>query len=291
MKMERYDRQMRFFGMDGQSKIAASRVAVVGAGGLGSHVIQQLALLGVGNVTIIDGQELAETDRNRYVIARQKDPIPGSRKVDLAERLVREINPEIAVQKIPKSLVSEEAFRTIIGADFVFGCLDSEGARLILNELCAAYARPYFDLASDIIPGDPPDYGGRVCVAWDGQGCIVCRGELDLAEAQEDLMGTSNRADRDRLYGVKKAMLGHSGPSVVSINGVVASLGVTEFMVAVTGIRTPKGLLMYRGQRGTVSLSNELPVLDCYYCRGLRGKRDIADVQRYIRAGVGEYLR
>ena len=44
-------------------------------------------------------------------------------------------------------MVSVEAFNAIIRADYVFGCLDCEGARLILNELCAAYVRPYWDLA------------------------------------------------------------------------------------------------------------------------------------------------
>jgi len=53
-------------------------------------------------------------------------------------------------------------------ADYVFGCVNSEGARLILTELCAAYARPYFDSASDIEADDRSRYGGRVCVAWRG---------------------------------------------------------------------------------------------------------------------------
>ena len=146
---ERFDRQMRFFGKEGQERLTATRVAVVGVGGLGTHVVQQLASLGIGGFDLIDSEELAITDRNRYVGVRHDDPIPGTRKVDIGERIIKEIYPRIPVDKIHDSLVSEQAFEAVICADYVFGCLDCEGARLILNELCASYSRPYFDLASD----------------------------------------------------------------------------------------------------------------------------------------------
>lgn len=58
---------------------------------------------------------------------------------------------------------------------------------------------------------------------------------MDITEAQADLAGEAERVDRETLYGIEKGELDRSGPSVVSINGVVASLGVTEFMLAVTG--------------------------------------------------------
>jgi len=291
MNKERFDRQMALFGEEGQMKIAAARVAVVGVGGLGTHVVQQLALLGVGSLALIDSEELDPTNRNRYVTARHDDPCPGTLKVDIGERTATLIDPGVHVDKVPDSLVSEDAFADVIGSDYVFGCLDSEGARLVLNELCAAYGRPYFDLASEVIPGDPLVYGGRVCIAWDGDGCLVCHGLLDVAEAQANLAGPEARRDRDALYGVDRAALGRSGPSVVSINGVVASLGVTEFMAAVTGIRAPKKLLTYYGHMGRLTSPAEPPDADCYYCKAIRGRGAAADVQRYIREGVGAFLR
>ncbi|MDP9225949.1 MAG: ThiF family adenylyltransferase [Actinomycetota bacterium] len=290
MTTERFARHLPLFGEEGQKKLGASRVAVVGVGGLGTHVVQQLGLLGVGHLSLVDPQELATTDRNRTVTARHDDPIPGSRKVDLAERALNRFDPNIKVEKIPKSLMTEEAFAAVMAADYVFGCLDSEGLRLVLNELAAAYARPYFDLASDVLPGDRPAYGGRVCVAWSGDGCLVCRGLLDLGEAQLDLSSPEARRDRDALYGVKRGDLGRSGPSVVSINGAVASLGVTEFMVAVTGLRPPKPALNWYAHLGRLTTPTDPPSADCYYCKGIRGRGDAADVQRYIRDGVGTWL-
>jgi hypothetical protein len=288
---ERFVRQMALFGKEGQEKLGRARVTVVGVGGLGTHVVQQLALLGAGNLALIDSEELDTTNRNRYVGAWHDDPIPGSRKVDLAQRLVNRIDPDISVETLNDSFVSDKGFGLITNADCVFGCLDSEGARLVLNELCAAYARPLVDLASDIIPGGAPNYGGRICFAWDGSGCIVCWGLLDIEEAQSDLAGPNERRDRDAIYGIQRQALGRSGPSVVSINGVVASLGVTEFMVATTGVRAPKRLITYYGHMGRLTAPLEEPAPDCYYCKGIRGQAGAADVERYIRDGVGSYLR
>lgn len=290
-RADRFDRNVLLFGKEGQEKLRAASVAVVGVGGLGTHVVQQLARLGVGAVGVIDSEELDWTNLNRYVGVRHDDPIPGSRKVDLAERLVHSIDPDIRVVKVFDSLVSEQGFEVVYGADYVIGCLDSEGARLILTELCAAYCRPYFDLASDVVSGEKPEYGGRVCAALGGEGCLVCLGVLDVGEAQRELSGPEAHRDQEAIYGVKRSALGRSGPSVVSINGVVASLGVTEFMVAVTGLRPPKRLLFYYGHGGTVRLRTDEPLPDCYYCKGVRGLREKADVERYIRQGVGRWLR
>jgi len=288
---ERFDRQMRFFGKEGQERIAASHVTIIGAGGLGSHVIQQLALMGVGRLTLVDSEELAATDLNRLVGARHDERIPGTAKVDIGVRLIASINPAIEVEAIKDTLVSEAALSAVARADHVFGCLDSEGARLILNEWCAAYSRPYLDLASDILAGEPPSYGGRICVAWNGDGCIVCLGILDIQEAQEDLQGPAEREDRHAIYGVSPEALSRSGPSVVSLNGVVASLAVTEFMVAVTGLRQPNRLMTYHGSTGKVTVSHDQPRTDCYYCKAIRGRGDSVNATRYIREGVGAYLR
>ena len=273
---------MRFFGKEGQERLASASVAIVGVGGLGTHVIQQLTLLGVRRLALIDDEEVDETNRNRYVGVRHDDPVPGTLKVSVGERIVCDINPETETVLIPEPLASRSAFKRIVECDYVFGCLDNEGARLILTELCAAYSRPYFDLASDILTEEGL-YGGRMCVAWDGSGCLHCYDELDAVAAREDLMNTDVRRDRQAIYGVSKDVLGDVGPSVVSINGAVASLGVTEFMLAVTKVRDrPRGLLTYRAHTGVVAVSGDDPDPGCYYCHAIRGKAEKADVDRYL---------
>ena len=135
---DRFKRQMPLFGEAGQAKLRAASVVVVGVGGLGTHVVQQLALLGVGKLSLIDAEELDGTNRNRYIGGWHDDPIPGSAKVYLGKRLIGMIDPDITVATLYDSFVTEAGFARVRASDYVFGCLDSEGARLILNELCAA---------------------------------------------------------------------------------------------------------------------------------------------------------
>jgi molybdopterin-synthase adenylyltransferase len=278
--MDRFDRSTRLFGKEGLARIQATKLAIVGAGGIGTHVIQQTALLGTRDYAIIDDQTLDITNLNRYVGVTPNDV--GTPKVVLAERLVHSIDPLANVGKINNVLASNDPFDAIKRADIVFGCIDNEGARLVLTEVCAAYAKPLFDLASDTEATDRTRYGGRVIAAFLGNGCPVCLGELDLAEANDDLSTPEQRRQRDALYGVNRADLDDAGPAVVSINGVVASLAVTEFMVHVTGIRPPQPVLTYHGHLAKVTTRSEPPPKDCYYCSGIWNHRERADVERYF---------
>lgn len=280
---ERYDRNIRFFGKTGQEIIRSASVAVVGIGGLGTHVVQQLSLLGVGELILIDNEELKRTNLNRYVGARYDDPIPGTRKVDLGERIANCIDPSVRVKKVFGTLLSEQSFEEIIKVEYVFGCVDNDSSRFVLNELCAAYCLPYFDLASDIIPESPLSYGGRVTVAWDGNGCLYCSDILDMKEVQIELDNPDVIRERDAIYGLKRSLLAETGPSVVSINGVIASVAVTEFAVSITGIRKPRRNITYHGHLGKATDGIDEPYADCYYCKRIRGSREKANITRYIR--------
>jgi hypothetical protein len=92
----------------------------------------------------------------------------------------------------------------------------------------------------------------------DGSRCLVCLpGILDQAETARDRMSPEQRDADRRIYGVDQDALAATGPAVVSVNGVVASLGVTEFMVYVSGLRQPAAQLTYRGDFGTVTLPSD----------------------------------
>lgn len=284
----RFARHMPLFGEEGQRRIRETRIVLVGTGGVGSHVLQQLAFLGVTTFTIIEPDSLEESNQNRLIGSRWDDD-EGSSKLKIAERLVRAIEPGPVLTLVDSTVVSEDAYDAVKMADVVIGCVDKDGPRLILNELCSAYERPYIDVASDVIPDDPPQWGGRVVVNLNGGGCLVCLDEIDTEEAARQIAGPEGEEQRRAIYGIDEDALAGGGPSVVSVNGVVASLAVTEFMAAVTGLRKPVPVLTYRGWQGIVSKRDEVRP-DCYYCTGVRGQREQADVERYIRDGVGLYL-
>lgn len=279
----RFERQIRLFGHDGQEKLGRAQVAVVGAGGLGSAVIQQLAHLGVGELRIIDHDIVEESNLNRLIGATPQDALEQAPKVAVMERMVTAIDPGIAVRIVREQLQTDAALAAIRECSHVLGCLDNDGARLILTELCSAYEIPYIDLASGVEGESPIAYGGRVFVSTDSTGCLSCYGELDPEEVRENLESLESRRNREAVYGVDAEALTDSGPSVLSINSVIASLAVTEFMVMVTGLREPSRLLTYRGHMGgRVAPSQDQPsTRDCYYCHEIRGKRDAAQIDRY----------
>jgi hypothetical protein len=276
----RFDRNERLFGKDGQAAIRATHVVLVGAGGLGTHVAQQLALLGVAAITPVDFEELSKSNRNRYVGAWASDPIPGLRKVDLVARTVGLIDPTIRVRPVHTPFPSLDSLAALRKADYVFGCVDGDGPRFILNEACIAFNKPLFDLASDV--PEPGAYGGRVVAVLRDGGCLHCRGVLDAKEVRRYLSPVEALENEDAVYGIRRSALGETGPSVVSINGVVASLAVTEFMAAVSGLREPARHLEYRGHLGTVSKRVDKPSAGCYLCEGLRGLGDAAQLERYV---------
>ena len=277
----RFDRNERLFGKEGQQALSRTRVAIVGVGGLGTHVVQQLALLGVGELTLIDHEELSASNRNRYIGAWHDDPIPGSFKVELGQRLSKLIDPSTKVSVISDRFPSSTALKALSDSDYVFGCVDSDGVRFVLNETCLAYKRPYFDLASDV--PEPNYYGGRVTFVTGDNGCLYCRELLCETEVRRYLSTEEILDNEDAVYGIPRRNLDEIGPSVVSLNGVVASLGVTEFMAAVTGIRQPNNHLDYRGDRGTVGRRTVECPSDCYYCNEVKGQGDAAGIERYIR--------
>lgn len=280
--LDRYNRQIPLFGKEGQEKIRKSCAGIVGAGGLGSHLIQQLAFLGVGKMVIIDPDEIKKTDLNRLIGSCQNDVTTGAKKVDIAARSVHSIDPSIDVSAIPRDLIDEESFSAIKKSSCVFGCVDNDGARLVLNELCAAFDIPYFDLASDIeVENGVVVYGGRIFASIDSNGCLYCYDLISPSQARLDLMSPQARIDEKAIYGVSTEYLDRTGPSVVSINGVIASLAVTEFMVMIVGLRPPNRLLQYHGRRGIVNISLDEPRPDCYYCKQVRGRRENAEVDRY----------
>jgi molybdopterin/thiamine biosynthesis adenylyltransferase len=286
---DRYARQVALFAADGQHRLRATKVVVVGAGGVGSPVIQQLALLGVAAQVPIDRDTLQTTNRNRVVSALESDA-DGTPKTGLARRLSESLNSTVIVDVVNDSVISEAGFAAIKAAHWVIGCVDRDGVRQVLLELCAAYDKAYIDIATEVTD-DPFEYGGRIVTTTPGRaGCLSCFDELDRNEVERDLAGPQGAAQRAAIYGVPVGEIEGSGPSVGCINGVVANLAVVEFMAAVTGLREPNRVLRFRGTTGKVTSVTSEPHSDCYYCIGMRGKREAADVEHYLRDGVGAWL-
>ncbi len=161
---ERYDRHLPLInGPEGQEKLSASRVAIVGLGGLGSVVSMYLAAAGVGELVIIDGDRVEESNLNRQLL--YDTPSIGLPKPYIAAKRLKSINPCIEVRpKFTKILSLEDAASSIGEVDLVVDALDNWKTRLILDEytkqknipLVHAAVERYYGQLMQIIPGKSP---------------------------------------------------------------------------------------------------------------------------------------
>ena len=263
--MDRFERQRQIFGDKGQERLRVSSIGIVGCGGLGSFVAMELAYLGVGRVVMIDHDGLEESNRNRLVGSWESHEL-GTPKVQIASDLCRLIDAEIEVEALEHRLEEQEAKAALTGLDVVVGCLDNDGPRFVLNEICCRLGLPLIDAGSDTRSGgDGIEFGGRVCVATPRTGCLMCMGVLDQLEIQDYFASADQQTDRATLYGVPKTSLAAGGPSVVTVNGVVASIAATELMALVARIHPPIAHQSWRGHKGQLFRVGDRED-DCYYC-------------------------
>jgi molybdopterin/thiamine biosynthesis adenylyltransferase len=215
--------------------------------------------------TIADSDIVSASNLNRLIGATLDDI--DSPKVAVAQRMISTIQPTAQVTALPVDLPDEAIATAIADATVVIGCFDRETPRLHATDLCSTVGVPYVDLASEILDAPSgPVFGGRIVIASDGTGCISCLDVLDTRELARERMTVEQRRINDAVYGVERDILGGSGPSVVTVNSVVASLAATEIMCLLTGLRGVARQLTYRGDLGTVGRPRETGRETCPFC-------------------------
>jgi molybdopterin/thiamine biosynthesis adenylyltransferase len=135
----RYQRNQNTLSTAQQAELFASRVVVVGAGGLGGYVVEQLARLGVGTLVVMDPDCFEEHNLNRQILS--EIGALGRPKVDLAAERVARINPAVTVIAIPAAF-SPDLDEPLVGARVVVDALDSAPTRLALGRTCARLGVP-----------------------------------------------------------------------------------------------------------------------------------------------------
>jgi molybdopterin/thiamine biosynthesis adenylyltransferase/molybdopterin synthase catalytic subunit/rhodanese-related sulfurtransferase len=130
-----YSRQtaLREVGTEGQARLRAGRVAVVGAGGLGVPVLQYLAGAGVGHLTVIDGDRLEASNLHRQTWYALADC--GQPKAALAASRIKALNPEVQVITHTERLDAANGARLLAGHDLLVDCSDNFATKFLLNDL------------------------------------------------------------------------------------------------------------------------------------------------------------
>ncbi len=237
---DRYSRQS-FLGPESEEQLGTVRIGLLGFGGGGSHVGQQLAHLGAESVRVADGDRIDDSNLNRLVGATAGDVRAKRLKVDIARRIVSAVNQQADV--ITHDGPWQERADLFRSCDILVGCVDSFKQRQEAEVLARRFAIPYIDIGMDVhqVDDDPPRIGGQLILSMPGGPCMTCFGFLTPEKLASEAARYGDAGGR---------------PQVVWPNGVLASSAVGVIVDLVTGwtrMRDRIVYLSYDGNLGTLT--------------------------------------
>ncbi|CAG0955041.1 sulfur carrier protein ThiS adenylyltransferase [Burkholderiales bacterium] len=210
----RYSRHILLdeIGVDGQEKLLAARVLIIGAGGLGSPAALYLASAGVGQLTLCDGDTVDLTNLQRQIL--HDTPSIGLPKVVSGQRRLAQVNPEVDVVTIAQRVAEAELEELVAAHDLVLDCCDNFATRHAVNRACVQHKRP-------LVSGAAIRFDGQVAVFDARRGDSPC---------YQCLFGEGQELEETRC-----ATMGVFAPLV----GLVGSIQAAEAMKLITGAGTP----------------------------------------------------
>lgn len=218
MELERYRRQLTIpeIGTEGQRKLAASSVLVVGAGGLGGPLLYALAGVGVGRLVVVDGDTVSLSNLNRQFLFDQADL--GRSKAEAAARRLSAFNPDLRVEGVEAWLDEKTGMELLADCQLAVAAVDNLPARLALNAACAKRKIP---LVNGGVEGW---YGSVMAVEFGKTPCLAC---CYAGTAPEE-----------------------GGQALGAVTGAVASLMATVALQMLLGHNPiPGEMLLYDGKR------------------------------------------
>ncbi len=224
---DRYSR-LKLIGWWDQDRLRESRVLVVGAGALGNEVLKNLALVGIGHITLIDFDVIENSNLSRSVLYRADDR--GKPKADVAAHAVRDLNPDVSITSINGNVLTQIGLGLVRSMDLVIGCLDNREARLWVNRMCWKVCTPWIDGGIQEINGV-----AKVFLPPDGA-CYEC-GMTEMDYQLIQLRYSCPLLKREDLLQGKV-------PTAPTIASIIGGLQVQEALKLLHGIPTDHGSAM-----------------------------------------------
>jgi len=157
----RYNRHIMLpqLGIEGQQKLLNAHALIIGLGGLGSPAALYLASAGVGQLTLVDDDEVELTNLQRQIVHRTKNI--GDKKVESAKNNLLDINPDITITTVAKRLGEAELHQQIKLADVVLDASDNFATRFAINEACVEERTPLVSGAAIQFEGQVTTFDSR----------------------------------------------------------------------------------------------------------------------------------
>ena len=179
MSVSWLSRSQMLLGERAIKKLQSAKVAVFGLGGVGSYTVEALVRTGVGSLVLIDADTVADTNRNRQLIA--DTTTLGKAKVEVCAARAQAINPQVQVQQVQEFILPQSDLSFLQGCDYVVDAIDTVSAKLHIAEYCQKQGIPLICAMGTGNKTDPtalqvtPIEKTRVCPL-----CRVMRRELKL---------------------------------------------------------------------------------------------------------------
>ncbi len=231
-----------------REKVRAAKVLVVGAGALGNEVIKNLALMGVGNLFVIDFDTVEAANLSRSVLFRDGDSKRA--KAEVVAARAKSLNPQLRVQYLHGNVTTQLGLGVIRRMDAVIGCLDNREARLALNRFCYWMNKPWVD-------GAIQELLGLMRVFVPGQGaCFECT----LTE--------SARRDLSMRYScpllARANILLGKVPTTPTIASIIGGMQAQEALKLIHGMPVEPGKVVhYNGMTNEMHTSAYVAREDC----------------------------
>ena len=208
----RYSRQIMLPQVDieGQQKLLAANILIVGAGGLGCPASLYLAAAGVGNIAIYDNDVVDLSNLQRQITHYTTDI--GTDKVISTHQTLNKLNPDIKIKAVKQKLAGEQLELEVMLADVVLDCSDNFSTRFAINNACVQHQTP-------LVSGAAIRFEGQVTVFTPGKNNSPCYNCLYNSDGEELQNCTTN--------GV-----------IAPVTGIVGSIQALEAMKLIMGIGT-----------------------------------------------------
>jgi hypothetical protein len=295
-------RQALLLGGVGLARLRRLRVGVIGAGGVGSVLVELLARLGVGTIIVADPERVALSNLSRLLAARRLDALSfltdprrpvwmrrlGERfartKVSLAKRNARRADPSGRFVPIVGDITDPHVAAAFTECDYLFLAADSMQARHVFNALVHQYLIPGVQLGSkapvDAKTGVLGDVFSVCRPVTPDSGCLTCNELIPAWKLQDEIHTPAER--RAQRYVDDDDV---AAPSVITLNAITAAHAANDFLFYATGLTDPAATTDYRrflGRARDVRFDEPQALASCLECGmhelSRRAKGDDADL-------------
>lgn len=265
--LEFFDRHVRAFGIEFPQILRQLHIGIIGCGGTGSSIAEQLIRLGVGTLTVVDEGRFEASNVTRGYGSSVLDV--GAEKVELIKRLATTIGMGTRVITINKNCTYASTIRSLRACDLIFGCTDDQWGRSLLNRLAIYYFIPVLDMGVRIHSqaGKIRSVQGRVTTLLPNMACLYCRNRISAEVVRQESLDALNPTEAARLR--KEGYipeLEEPAAALISFTTSIAAAAVNELFHRITqfgGADRTATEILYRFDESKISTNSTPSQPDC----------------------------